>query len=172
MSANLPKEVRISDPKKSDPFCRLRVPLYLLGYEALFHGFLVLHNRHVIPSLSSPCLRRSSWTTGCGLSPMMVGSCHRSAGAELTRARFCRASGRRLQLHHIDFWSIWDLGIIVTGTAFFVCRTVELHSDGAVLSDVFRDIRSEESLFLVPTRASSVRAYVCGYVQPLAISCA
>jgi len=36
ISQHSTKEARVYNPKKSDPFCRLRVPLYLKAFEVLF----------------------------------------------------------------------------------------------------------------------------------------
>lgn len=49
-----------------------------------------------------------------------------------------------------DFWSLWDLGIIATGAAFFVVRMVALYHDNQKLTDTAYDILSIEALFLVP----------------------
>lgn len=49
-----------------------------------------------------------------------------------------------------DFWSLWDLGIIFVGVAFFITRTVGLTHHDHVATDVAFDILSIEALFLVP----------------------
>ena len=48
-----------------------------------------------------------------------------------------------------DFWSLWDLGIIFVGAAFFVARMIGLQGH-AHATDVAFDILSIEALFLIP----------------------
>lgn len=49
-----------------------------------------------------------------------------------------------------DFWSLWDIGIILTGIAFFITRMIGLIGGNAFATDVAFDILSVEALFLVP----------------------
>ena len=49
-----------------------------------------------------------------------------------------------------DFWSIWDLMIILVGIAFFVTRLVGLIRIDAYITDIAFDILSMLALFLVP----------------------
>lgn len=49
-----------------------------------------------------------------------------------------------------DFWSLWDLGIIFVGMAFFIARMVGLSRHDPIATDVAFDILSIEALFLVP----------------------
>lgn len=53
-----------------------------------------------------------------------------------------------------DFWSLWDLGIIFVGIAFFVTRMIGLAHHDRAATDVAFDILSIEALFLVPRSAS------------------
>jgi hypothetical protein len=47
--------------------------------------------------------------------------------------------------------NLWqDLGIIVVGTAFFIMRTIGLHTANSNTSDIAFDILAVEALFLVP----------------------
>ncbi len=55
-----------------------------------------------------------------------------------------------IAFYAIDFWSLWDLGIIATGAAFLVVRVVGMAKDDHELSDIAFDILSVEALFLVP----------------------
>lgn len=49
-----------------------------------------------------------------------------------------------------DFWSIWDLMIILVGVAFFVIRLIGLAKDDSYITDIAFDILSMLALFLVP----------------------
>jgi hypothetical protein len=55
-----------------------------------------------------------------------------------------------------DFWSMWDLGIIVTGFAFLVVRAVGLAKHDTKVIDTAFDILSVEALFLVPRCVSNL----------------
>jgi len=48
------------------------------------------------------------------------------------------------------FWSLWDLGIIATGMAFFIVRMVAIANRDKQLTEIAFDILSVEALFLVP----------------------
>lgn len=49
-----------------------------------------------------------------------------------------------------DFWSLWDLGIIFVGMAFFILRMIGLAKNDHYATDIAFDILSIEALFLVP----------------------
>lgn len=49
-----------------------------------------------------------------------------------------------------DFWSLWDLGIIFVGAAFFVARMIGHAQHDHPATEVAFDILSVEALFLVP----------------------
>lgn len=53
-------------------------------------------------------------------------------------------------LYAADFWSMWDVGIIAIGVAFFAFRVAGLVQDDPQLTDTAFDILSVEALFLVP----------------------
>lgn len=53
-------------------------------------------------------------------------------------------------LYAVDFWSLWDIGIIATGVAFLVLRAVGVAKDDHKLIDTAFDVLSVEALFLVP----------------------
>lgn len=52
--------------------------------------------------------------------------------------------------YQTDFWSIWDLAIILVGLAFFITRVIGLVKDSSYITDVAFDILSMAALFLVP----------------------
>jgi len=49
-----------------------------------------------------------------------------------------------------DFWAMWDVGIILTGAAFVICRVIGLQTSNKKLEDIAFDILATEALFLVP----------------------
>ena len=55
-----------------------------------------------------------------------------------------------LLFYQTDFWSLWDVGIILTGAAFLVARVVGLVKDSDKAIDISFDVLSLEALFLVP----------------------
>jgi len=55
-----------------------------------------------------------------------------------------------------DFWSIWDIGIIATGLAFFIARMIGLARRDCHIMDIAFDILSVEALFLVPRYVSII----------------
>lgn len=57
-----------------------------------------------------------------------------------------------------DFWSLWDLGIIFVGIAFFIARMIGLSRHDPIATDIAFDILSIEALFLVPRSVNEPRA--------------
>ncbi|TKA62017.1 hypothetical protein B0A55_10288 [Friedmanniomyces simplex] len=131
------KQARIYNERRSDPFCRLRVPLYSKIFEVLFFAAFLAFYYTVLEQKSA----------------------HKVTGAEImlyiwfasfTYNEAVEFWDAGIAFYAIDFWSLWDLGIIATGVAFLVVRIVGMAKADHELSDIAFDILSVEALFLVP----------------------
>lgn len=60
-----------------------------------------------------------------------------------------------LTFYATDFWSLWDVAIIVVGVAFFAVRITGLANSDRDTTDLAFDILSVEALFLVPRFVSN-----------------
>ncbi|KAK4494600.1 hypothetical protein PRZ48_013956 [Zasmidium cellare] len=122
---------------RSDPFCRLRVPLYLKTFEVLFFAaflafyYVVLVQKHA-GDVTVPEVFLYVWLASFSYNELV---------------EFWDAGST---FYATDFWSLWDLGIIFVGVAFFVARMVGLSRHDPVATDIAYDILSIEALFLVP----------------------
>ncbi|KAK3678209.1 hypothetical protein LTR78_002305 [Recurvomyces mirabilis] len=131
------KQVKVYNERRSDPFCRLRVPLYSKVFEVMFFAAFLAFYYTVLVEKSIGHV-----TTAEILLYIWLAS---FAYNEL--AEFCDAGSA---LYSADFWALWDLGIITTGLAFLVVRTIGLIQNDGKLIDIAFDILSVEALFLVP----------------------
>lgn len=131
------KQAKIYNKQKSDPFSRLRVPLYLKVFEVLFFAFFLAFYYTV--------LVQKSTHTVTGAEIMLYIWLAAFSYNELVE--FWEAGSA---FYATDFWSLWDLGIIATGVAFLVVRITGLVQDDHKLIDTAFDILSVEALFLVP----------------------
>ncbi|THC90984.1 hypothetical protein EYZ11_009552 [Aspergillus tanneri] len=52
--------------------------------------------------------------------------------------------------YQMDFWKLWNMGIIGTGVAFVIARVIGLARENYYITDLSFDILSLEALFLVP----------------------
>ncbi|KAK5121466.1 hypothetical protein LTR85_005299 [Meristemomyces frigidus] len=137
MSQTSKKQAKLYNKHKSDPFCRLRVPLYSKVFEAMFFAvFIGLYYSVLVQKpihyVSASEILLYVWLTAFAYNEL---------------AEFWDAG---TTLYATDFWSLWDLGIIATGVAFFIVRVVGLAKHDDKLIDTAFDILSIEALFLVP----------------------
>ncbi|KAK6435151.1 hypothetical protein LTR95_008664 [Oleoguttula sp. CCFEE 5521] len=140
ISQHAVKQAEIYNPKRSDPFCRLRVPLYLKAFEFLFFAaFLALY--YFVLVEKTPL--RTVTLAEILLYVWIVSFIHNEFG-ELWD------SG--LTLYSVDFWSLWDVSIIAIGLAFFICRMIAISSGDRRTTDIAFDILSLEGIVLVPRR--------------------
>ncbi|KAF2772744.1 Ca2+/Mg2+-permeable cation channel [Teratosphaeria nubilosa] len=137
LSTHSKKEAKLYNKVKSDPFCRLRVPLYLKMFEVLFFAAFLAFYYTVL--VQKPVYHMS------GAEYMLYIWLAAFAYNELVE--FWDAGST---FYAKDFWSIWDLGIIATGVAFFIVRVIGLVRRDLKLTDTAFDILSVEALFLVP----------------------
>ena len=137
LSTHSTKQARIYNPKRSDPFCRLRVPLYLKIFEVMFFAAFLAFYYTVL--VQKPFHHVS--TTEILLYVWL---------AAFTYNEFVEFWDAGSIFYATDFWSLWDLGIIATGVAFFITRVIGLAKGDHQIIDTAFDILSVEALFLVP----------------------
>ncbi|KAM3424467.1 hypothetical protein BST61_g6471 [Cercospora zeina] len=131
------KEAKVYRKHQSDPYARLRVPLYLKIFEVLFFaGFLALYYVVLIK-------KQASHITGAEVMLYVW-------LASFSYNELVEFKDAGLTFYATDFWSLWDLGIIFVGIAFFVARMIGLAHHDSYVNDVAFDILSVEALFLVP----------------------
>lgn len=120
-----------------DPFARLRVPLYLKIFEVLFfivflglyYSVLIQRNHHGITAREILLL---VWIAAFAVDEI---------------GQYIDAG---LRLYAVDFWSLWDIGIVVIGIAFFITRVTGLIKHNNNITEMSFDILALEALFLVP----------------------
>lgn len=137
VSTHSRKEAKVYRKHQSDPYARLRVPLYLKIFEVLFFaGFLALYYIVLIK-------KQASHITGAEVMLYVW-------LASFSYNELVEFKDAGLTFYATDFWSLWDLGIIFVGIAFFVARVIGLAHHDSYVNDIAFDILSVEALFLVP----------------------
>ncbi|KAF2458897.1 hypothetical protein BDY21DRAFT_339188 [Lineolata rhizophorae] len=135
------KQAKKYNRRRTDPYCRLRVPRYLKVFEVLFFAaFLVLYYAVLV-------LRDYHQITAPEvlLYIFIAGFAYDEFGEYLDAGQAFYAT---------DFWTLWDIGIVAIGTAFLVSRIVGLLKDSDAIIDTSFDILSLEALFLIPRSCS------------------
>nr|POE71886.1 hypothetical protein CFP56_11762 [Quercus suber] len=123
------KKARVYNKERSDPFSRLRVPVYLKTFEALFFlAFLAIYYTVLVQKPFA-----TVYTSEILLYVWIASFAYNGS-----------------TLYAKDFWALWDIGIIVIGAAFFCLRMIGLAKEDQKITDVAFDILSVEALFLVP----------------------
>lgn len=131
------KSPKIYNKRTADPFSRLRVPKYQKAFQvAFFAAFLVLY--YAVLVQRSP--RSVTWTEV--LLYIWIAAFAYDEFGEFRDAGYL--------FYQTDFWTIWDLAIILVGIAFFVTRIVGLVKNDASTTDIAFDVLSMLALFLVP----------------------
>ena len=122
---------------KTDPYARLRVPMYGKAFEALFTAsflglyYAVLFERneqHITPTEIFLYI----WI------------------AAFAYDEFGEYWDTGLLFYTRDFWNYWDLGVLVVGVVFLITRLVGLARDSKNIVATSFDILSLAALFLVP----------------------
>lgn len=137
LSARATKSPKIYNEHTADPFSRLRVPKYQKAFQvAFFIAFLVLYYAVLVQrntdSVSATEVFLYIWIAAFAYDEF----------SELRDAGFL--------FYQTDFWSAWDIAIILVGMAFFVTRIIGLVKDSDRITDIAFDILSMAALFLVP----------------------
>ncbi|RDI80559.1 hypothetical protein Vi05172_g9473 [Venturia inaequalis] len=168
LSVDSVKDAKVYNKKKADPFSRLRVPLYNKVFEAMFFlSFLGLYyavlvpiqrsgnnnpRRPGVPPLSADGILHSTESD-------RLHSFHSITTAEVllyiwilsfAYDEFGDYIDAGQAFYSTDFWSIWDIGIVLTGVVFFVTRMVGLVKGSDDTIGIAFDILALEALFLVP----------------------
>ncbi|EXJ94348.1 hypothetical protein A1O1_02742 [Capronia coronata CBS 617.96] len=137
LSVHAVKKPRAYNKRVADPFTRLRVPKYQKAFQiAFFLSFLLLYYavlvernpQHITPTEALLYV----WI------------------AAYAYDEFGEVMDAGLMFYQVDFWSLWDLGIIGVSAAFVVTRIVGLIKNSDYIIDVAFDILSMVALFLVP----------------------
>lgn len=137
LSARATKSPKIYNEHTADPFSRLRVPKYQKAFQvAFFMAFLILYYAVLVQrntdSVSVTEVFLYIWIAAFAYDEF----------SELRDAGFL--------FYQTDFWSAWDIAIILVGMAFFVTRVVGLVKDSDSITNIAFDILSMAALFLVP----------------------
>lgn len=163
LSVKATKRVKIYNKRTADPFSRLRVPKYQKAFQVAFFAVLLFLYYTVLVQ------RNPRKVTGTEL--LLYAWIAAFAYDEFGEIR-----DAGLLFYRTDFWSIWDLAIILVCIAFFVARVVGLARDSNYITDVAFDILSMAALFLVPrlvvqnhsagTRLMSARMFSVASLNP------
>ncbi|KAJ6024026.1 hypothetical protein N7540_004823 [Penicillium herquei] len=129
------KKPQIFNRKTADPYSRLRVPVYRKMFEAAFFlSFLFLYY--------SVLVERSQNSIGRFELVMDIW---------IVAFAYDELSGiidAGVLFYGMDFWSLWNLGIIGVGFAFIITRIIGLAKHSDYILDLSFDILSLEALFL------------------------
>ena len=107
LSVHSKKKAKIYDKRRADPYCRLRVPKYQKGFEALFFAlFLVLYYAVLV--------ERKPEQFGFVEALLYVWI------AAFAYDEFGEFQDAGSSFYATDFWSLWDLGIIGIGFAYMI----------------------------------------------------
>lgn len=137
LSTKAKKHPKIYNKRTADPFSRLRVPKYQKAFQvAFFVAFLALYY--------AVLLERSPGSVTATEVFLYVWI------AAFAYDEFGEFRDAGMLFYGADFWSVWDLAIILVGVAFFITRIVGLLKSSSEITDVAFDILSMLALFLVP----------------------
>ncbi|EPS33017.1 hypothetical protein PDE_07978 [Penicillium oxalicum 114-2] len=145
------KKPQIFNRKTADPYSRLRVPLYRKMFEAgFFLSFLFLYYSVLVER-----------------KPDGLGSFEILMDVWIVAFAYDELSGfidAGIMFYQMDFWSLWNLGIIGVGVGFIATRAVGLIKGNDFVLDLSFDILSLEALFLVP-RSILTFGRICSLVS-------
>ncbi|KAB8232427.1 uncharacterized protein BDW43DRAFT_109104 [Aspergillus alliaceus] len=143
LSVHSKKKPHFFNKRTADPYSRLRVPVYRKAFEAAFFvSFLVLYYAVLVERKA----------TGIGIFETLM-------YFWIAAFAYDEVSGMAdagMLFYQMDFWKLWNMGIIGTGLAFVIARTIGLANDSEYMTDLSFDILSLEALFLVPRLCSLV----------------
>ncbi|KAK1139210.1 hypothetical protein N8T08_001205 [Aspergillus melleus] len=143
LSVHSTKRPHFLDKRTADPYSRLRVPVYRKAFEAAFFvSFLLLYYAVLVERKS----------TGIGLFETLMYFWI----AAFAYDEFSGMADAGMLFYQMDFWKVWNMGIIGTGLAFVITRIIGLAQENDYITDLSFDILSLEALFLVPRLCSLV----------------
>ncbi|KAH8154821.1 uncharacterized protein LAJ45_01352 [Morchella importuna] len=131
------KKPHFYNKRKADPFCRLRVPKYQKAFEAFFFASLLALYYGVL-------IERDPFHFTYMEGALIVFFIA-FAVDEISSLRDAGTA-----FYTADFWSIWDLCIILIAVGFLVVRIIGLVKDSDAIVDIAFDILSLEALLLIP----------------------
>ncbi|MCJ1268980.1 hypothetical protein MMC22_008868 [Lobaria immixta] len=153
------KKAHVYNKRRVDPYSRLRIPKYQKLFEALFfvmflalyYAVLVERNPQKITFVE---VFLYIWI------------------AAFAYNEYGEFQDSGTLFYAMDFWSIWDVGIVGIGAAYLIARVVGLIKNSRKITDTSFDILSLEALFLVPRVCSllSLHPYFGTLVVVLAFS--
>lgn len=143
LSVHSKKKPHFFNKRTADPYSRLRVPVYRKAFEAAFFvSFLVLYYAVLVERKA----------TGIGIFEALM-------YFWIAAFAYDEVGGMAdagMLFYQMDFWKLWNMGIIGTGLAFVIARTIGLANNSEYMTDLSFDILSLEALFLVPRICSLV----------------
>ncbi|KAE8375032.1 hypothetical protein BDV26DRAFT_268668 [Aspergillus bertholletiae] len=143
LSVHSTKKPHFFNKRTADPYSRLRVPVYRKAFEAAFFvSFLVLYYAVLVER-----------------KPTSIGIFETLMYFWIAAFAYDEVSGMAdagMLFYQMDFWKLWNMGIIGTGLAFVISRIIGLAKDSDYITDLSFDILSLEALFLVPRICSLV----------------
>ncbi|KAF3936120.1 hypothetical protein ABW19_dt0200136 [Dactylella cylindrospora] len=131
------KRASLYNPKKADPYCRLRVPRYQKVFEAVFNVIFLALYYGVLVERDMDKVSVLEWC----LNVMFLSFCYEEV-SQITDAGAL--------FYSADFWSWADLLIIIIYTIFFIFRMVGLAREDNDLINTSFDVLSLEALLLLP----------------------
>ncbi|KAF1846615.1 uncharacterized protein K460DRAFT_127029 [Cucurbitaria berberidis CBS 394.84] len=138
LSVNSVKKPQKYNRRLTDPFSRLRVPLYLKVFETLFFAvFLALYYTVLVHRDFTRV------TTAEIFLYVWIASFAYDEFAGWVDAG-------QTSFYASDFWWMWDISIVVVGMIFCILRIVGLTTSSADTIDLAYDVLGLEALFLVP----------------------
>ncbi|GIK05714.1 hypothetical protein Aspvir_009827 [Aspergillus viridinutans] len=133
LSVHSKKKPQFFNKRTADPYSRLRVPRYRKAFEAAFFvSFLFLYYTVLVERKP----------TGIGIFETLM-------YVWIAAFAYDELSGMAdagMLFYQMDFWSLWNLGIIAIGLAFVIARIVGLVKESDYITDLSFDILSLEAL--------------------------
>ncbi|KAK6497654.1 hypothetical protein TWF481_012059 [Arthrobotrys musiformis] len=131
------KRASLYNPRKTDPYCRLRVPRYQRVFEACFNVMFLALYYGVLVERNMDKVSVIEWC----LNVMFLSFCYEEVSQVTDAGALFYAA---------DFWSWADILIIIIYTIFFIFRVVGLAKHDADLVNTSFDVLSLEALLLLP----------------------
>jgi hypothetical protein len=106
------KEATIYNKRRADPYCRLRVPKYQKGFEAMFFAMFLLLYYAVLAE-------RNHQRIGSVEILLYIWI------AAFAYDEFGEYQDAGRSFYSTDFWSLWDVGIIGIGIAYMITSKLQ-----------------------------------------------
>lgn len=137
LSVEAVRHARTYNKKVADPFIRLRVPRYQRAFQiGFFISFLVLY----FVAIVGPSTEHITFVEA--LLYWWI--------AAFAYDEFGEIQDTGILFYRVDFWSLWDIGIIGVSIAFVVMRIYGLVRQDDYVTGMAFDVLSMVALFLIP----------------------